>query len=194
MSERRLSLLTRAVAAAAAGRADLLRERFEAAHAAGIGAEELKEATLQLFLFAGYPRAIIAFEALQAVVGDHPPLCELRPADVEERGRALFHRIYAADADRVIARLQSLHPDFARFVLRDAYGLVLARPFLPLVERELLAVAMLGALGLPNQLRAHVRGSLRVGATPAQVRLAVEAVEGVGDLAAARAAAGRELA
>ena len=43
--------------------------------------------------------------------------------------------------------------------------------FLPLVERELLAVAMLSALDLPEQLKAHVRGARNAGATDAQIDL-----------------------
>jgi alkylhydroperoxidase/carboxymuconolactone decarboxylase family protein YurZ len=193
MSGRRLSLLVRIAAAAAAGRTDALDAGCREAASAGIPPHDLQEALLQVFLFAGYPRAIVAFETLAHVIGTHPPLLELKPPEVEARGRALFGRIYAGDAERVLGRLQQLHPDFARFVIRDAYGLVLARPFLPLPERELMAVAMLGVLGLPNQLRAHVRGALRAGAAAAQVRVAIDAVEGLGDLAAAREAAAREL-
>ncbi len=164
-----------------------MREACEAAIAPG----DLYEATLQVFLFAGYPRAINAFDLLAATLGEGgggPPR-EEHPPDLLARGDALFRRVYGADAERVLEKLRRLHPEFCLYVLRDAYGQVLGRPFLPLIERELMAVAMLGALRLPSQLRAHARGALRVGAAPEEVRGALESLRDVVGEEAARAAA-----
>ena len=65
--------------------------------------------------------------------------------------------------------MKSLHPSLWAWILRDGYGRVLSRPGLPARDRELLAVAVLAALGLDPQREAHVRGARRLGATPAQV-------------------------
>lgn len=164
-------------AAAATGRLEALAARVAEAARGGVPAADLYEAALQVFLFAGYPRAINAFEVLRATLGEGggDPPSETDRCDVARRGDEVFRRVYAEDADRVLKKLRALHPDFARFVLRDAYGQVLGRPFLPLVERELMAVAMLAALDLPAQLRAHERGALRAGATPEEVRAARDA-------------------
>jgi alkylhydroperoxidase/carboxymuconolactone decarboxylase family protein YurZ len=62
---------------------------------------------------------------------------------------------------------------------------VLARPFLGIGEREIMAVAMLAALDQERELRAHAKGALRVGVPAALVRAA---------LAGAEEGAGRELA
>jgi len=151
--------------AAAQGERGRLPTLYQAAVDDGVAVADLFEATLQVFLFAGYPRTIDAFQALRAVVGDEamPPL-EPAPADLPERGQATFEAVYGPHTQIVIDKLNALHPDFARFVLRDAYGQVLGRPFLSLIDRELLAVAMLAALDLPPQLRAHIRGARRAGA------------------------------
>ncbi len=178
-------------AAAALGRRDLLDTLYPDALQAGIPLEDLQETTLQVFLFAGYPRTIVAFESLAASAPSYtPPPMEPDRPDLDERGRELFARIYGTHTERVLGHLQELHPDFRRYVVRDAYGQVLARPFLPVEERELLAVAMLGAMRLPRQLRAHVRGALNVGASAEQIETALEAVEAVaGTEAAAQARA-----
>ena len=160
--------------AAAEGRKDRLRGLYRAALADGVPAADLQEATLQVFLFAGFPRTIGAFEELGRLVDTPPPVEETPPADPEQRGRELFRRIYAGHADAVLAKLESLHPDFARMTLRGAYGRVLARPFLEARERELMAVSMLAGLALEAQLQAHVRGALRCGATADEVRMAAE--------------------
>lgn len=176
MNAKRCRHLARLAAAAAAGRRELLRAWYEAALGDGVPVADLQEATLQVFLFAGYPRTIDAFEELEAAHGSPPPPpVEPDPGDLLARGRALFLRIYGRHTQAVLDKLRSLHPDFARYVIYDAYGQVLGRPFLPVSEREALAVAMLAVLGLPAQLKAHVRGALRVGTAPDLVRVALAA-------------------
>ena len=158
------------------GRTDELPRLYSEAHQAGISADDLAEVTLQVFLFAGYPRTILAFQALRAAVGGavgddwQPPLEENAP-DFAERGLETFEKVYGKHTEVVLGMLRSLHPDFARYVIHDAYGQVLGRPFLPLVERELLAVAMLAAMDLPDQLKAHIRGARAAGATDEQLSL-----------------------
>jgi 4-carboxymuconolactone decarboxylase len=174
----RRQLLCGVAAAAATGRLEALGRRVAEAAREGVPAADLYEAALQVLLFAGYPRALNALEVLRATLGEgggEPP-SEAEPPDPARRGEEVFHRVYGDDADRVLERLRALHPDFARSVLRDAYGRVLGRPFLPLVERELMAVAMLAALDLPAQLRAHERGALRAGAAPEEVRAARDSI------------------
>jgi len=94
-----------------------------------------------------------------------------RPSD----GRALCRRVYGKAFGRLAERMRSLHPSLWEWILRDGYGRVLSRPGLPARDRELLAVAVLAALRLEPQLEAHVRGALRLGATPAQVDDALRA-------------------
>lgn len=166
----RIERLARIVAAAAVGRTGELPRLYREAHEAGISPADLAEATLQVFLFAGYPRTIGAFQALNEVAPGQAPL-EPDRQDFTDRGRETFAKVYGKHAGTVMGMLEALHPDFARYVIHDAYGQVLGRPFLPLVERELLAVAMLAALKLPDQLKAHIRGARAAGATEDQVDL-----------------------
>jgi len=184
MEETRVRHLARIAAAATAGRRDALAPAYREALGAGLPPGDLQEATLQVFLFAGYPRAIAAFEALAAAAPDAAPAPAEPRADFAARGDAIFGAVYGAHAAEVKRKLSRLHADFARFVLTDAYGQVLGRPFLGIQEREAMAVAMLAVLDQESQLRAHVRGALRVGVPPALVRAA---------LAAAEEGAGRQL-
>ncbi|MHC4959891.1 MAG: carboxymuconolactone decarboxylase family protein [Planctomycetota bacterium] len=169
----RIRHLVRIAASAALGTRGDLMPRYSAALDDGVSADDLWEATLQVFLFAGYPRTIGALQVLSELVDTPPPL-EPQPPDAAHRGLELFERIYADQTETVRRMLDDLHPDFARFTLEHAYGKVLSRPFLPARERELMAVAMLGVMGLKAQLQSHVKGALRCGATPEEVLIAAE--------------------
>ena len=181
MEETRVLHLARIAAAAAAGRRTALRDFYREARAASVPVADLQEATLQVFLFAGYPRAIAAFGELHEALPGAPPAPVEPAADFEGRGAEVFGAVYGPHAAEVRRKLEALHPDLARFILADAYGQVLGRPFLGIEEREILAVAMLAALDQERELRAHVKGALRVGVPAAFVRAAVDAAEvGVG--------------
>jgi alkylhydroperoxidase/carboxymuconolactone decarboxylase family protein YurZ len=68
---------------------------------------------------------------------------------------------------------------FARAVLEQAYGRVLARDGLSAARREVLACAALTALGQDRQLASHARGAVRCGATPQEVEAVLDALEGL---------------
>ena len=164
-------------AAAAVGDTALLRREVEAARAAGVPAARLRETLLQVVPYAGYPRAITAFGAVRAWL-EEAPADEAPEADRPARGRAVFSQVYGSTADAVAAGLERLDPVLARWTLEHAYGRVLSRAgTLTLLERELLAVAVLTALGgLADPLLGHMRACLRLGASAAQVRAAVDVV------------------
>src|SRR5439155_26057054 len=94
-------------------------------------------------------------------------------------------------ADRVAAALSTLHPLLPAWTKEFAYGRVLSRPGLSLVERELLAVAILTALGgADDALLGHMRAAVRLGADRDAVAGAVSVVPpsaGTGKRAVARA-------
>lgn len=78
--------------------------------------------------------------------------------------------IWGDDREAVERRLQRLDPDLAAYVRDFAYGTVYARGTLEPRVQELLAVAMLVALGSPPEIRTHLRGALNVGATERELR------------------------
>ncbi len=181
-------------AAAAVGDRQLLGRELHAAHGAGASSERLVETLLQVVPYAGYPRAITAFAELKRVVPDAAPATENEEdrAASAARGAAAFEGVYGDTAPGVRGGLEALDPVLARWTLEHAYGRVLARDgCLTLRERELLAVAILTALGgLDDPLLGHMRACVRLGATPEQVAAVIDIVPasvGEGRRAAARA-------
>jgi 4-carboxymuconolactone decarboxylase len=140
----------------------------------------IREALLLLVPFAGVPRSL---DALQVFARRHPGAsAHLEAPSVGRetgsdaravfrvRGEQLFARVYGPHLERVSGTLRALDPELLDWVLEDAYGKVLARGFLPPSEVECLAVVLLAAQGLTRQLKGHVAGALRCGASPDDVR------------------------
>ncbi len=78
--------------------------------------------------------------------------------------------IWGEDREAIERALDARDPDLARYVKEFAYEEVMGRPGLDLRTRELLAVAMLIALGNPKEIATHMAGALRVGATEGELR------------------------
>lgn len=145
---------------------DLSRER-------GVSFAEMEEAALQLVPYAGFPRAIETLTLIAArrpgAAGTQADQTDQAPATIEA-GRAIFSQVYSDNAEKVLAGLDQLIPGFAPLVLEQAYGRILARPKLPLGDRELLAVAALALAGLAAPLGSHVRGAILNGFPPGAVQ------------------------
>jgi 4-carboxymuconolactone decarboxylase len=87
-----------------------------------------------------------------------------------ERGLRKLAEIDGEAGERVIERLGSIAPDFARYLIEFPFGDILARPGLDLKSREIGTVAALTALGNAQpQLKVHVRAALNVGCTKDEI-------------------------
>ncbi len=83
------------------------------------------------------------------------------------------HLIFGEQHDRIQARLESLDPDLACYIREFAYDTVYQRPGLDLKTKELLACALLTSLGAEAELKTHLRGAMRAGASEQEVREAL---------------------
>jgi XTP/dITP diphosphohydrolase len=163
--------------AAAASQSPEVERYGEEALRAGVPPQALHEALLQSALFAGFPAAIEALQTVAAVCRRYgfswedaaeEGFGEAGAAERRERGRELFAKVYGEYAERVRERLRAGSPALEELVLRVAYGEVLSRPGLGLLEREWAAVAVLGVGGWWRQLRSHLRALRRLGVSAAQ--------------------------
>ena len=134
-----------------------------------------------LVLHAGFPAALEGLRVLNAAwPGRARRTREGTPAQWRVRGEALCRRVYGPADAKLVPAVRALHPDMAVWMQETGYGRVLSRPGLGEVERELVAVAVLGARGWERQLVSHVLGARRLGASPAAVEavLAIAATAG----------------
>ena len=133
------------------------------------GPVAIREVLLQSVLFVGYPKVLNAFIAWRSVseAAGSASHEESVPGDAlaawEQRGRDVLATVYGDQHEQVVANVQALDADLARWMVVDGYGKVLGRPGLPLGVRELCIVAILARQDVPRQLYSHLRGALNAG-------------------------------
>lgn len=165
---------------------------------AGLTVSEAKEVLVQLYAYAGFPRSLNALGELLKVV--------------EARKQRGIHDAQGREAARVVAAGNELvsvgqanqteisggpvqgavfefAPVINQFLQAHLFGDIFERDNLDWQSRELATVGALAATpGAQAQLRSHMRASLRVGLSAAQLRQLTQALaDGVGPEVAGRA-------
>ena len=156
---------------------------------AGLDIGATKEALVQLYAYAGFPRSLNALTVLMQVLEERrqrgiqdPPGTPPGPvpvgAELLEAGTANQTTLSGAP---VRGPLFDFAPAIDRFLKTHLFGDIFARDNLDWPSRELVTVAALAALpGVESQLASHVRISLNVGITPDQLRQLAEGLESAG--------------
>jgi 4-carboxymuconolactone decarboxylase len=93
--------------------------------------------------------------------------------DEERRAAGLQNRrevLGDEHVDRAIASTTEFTAPFQDFITRYAWGDVWDRPGLTRPQRSMITLAVLAALGRHEELAMHVRGALRNGVTPEEIR------------------------
>jgi 4-carboxymuconolactone decarboxylase len=167
----------------ATGRLGELGKALEEASSDGVTSEEIKEALLEIYLFAGYPRAINALRTMHDTLGiegseteevEGGDESEEDPVELERKGLELMELIYGRSLPSLLSNMKVLHADLARWMVREGYGKVLTRPGLSVKTRELCVVAILRALDCVPQLEAHMKGAVNAGARVEEIREALD--------------------
>lgn len=94
--------------------------------------------------------------------------------DLFERGRAVRSDVVGAEyVDKALAEADEFTQPLQDLVTRYCWGAVWTREGLSRKTRSLLNVVMLTVLNRPHELKIHVRGALRNGCTPVEIREAL---------------------
>jgi 4-carboxymuconolactone decarboxylase len=178
---RRMCLVTRAIGSANWPETETL---LAAARNRNFDRDRFDETLLQGVLFFGFPRLVTAYESFARVwpANEGDKLAGLPPHAQAAAGRALFDAVYGKNAAAVHAKLLGFHDEFHAFVIEAAYGRILSRPGMPVVDRELIAVAALTTLHQVPQLIAHARGAATFGATADAIGEAIRSGGGSDEL------------
>lgn len=156
--------------AMAEGRDNRIHEALSRCRKSGeLGSDDVVEAILQTIPFAGFPAAIETLGLWDRESTVDPPESGPESDAVRtRRGDETFEKIYGSVAPRVKNELLRRHPKVREWILRFAYGEVMARGRLPLAAIEAVGVASL--IGQANDdhcrrspLRSHLRGAMRLG-------------------------------
>ena len=88
-----------------------------------------------------------------------------------ERGLATRRQVMGDDfVERALASTTPFTEPIQQHISRNAWGDVWQRPGLELKTRSLVTIAMLAALGRQHELKGHVRGALRNGASVEEIQ------------------------
>lgn len=153
-----------------------LAEQIPDALAHGLAPLEIREAIYQCAPFVGFPRVHSAVQVVDDVfeaAGIDLPLPSAATTTDEnrfERGREIQEGLYGRAIRSVLDPLpDGLGPAMAD-LLTDAFGDFYTRDGLDVATRELLVLCMFVALGdMPNQIRSHSLGNLKVGNSKARI-------------------------
>jgi 4-carboxymuconolactone decarboxylase len=162
---------------------------------AGLTVSDAKEILVQLYAYAGFPRSLNALGELMKVLdvrkqrgvhdaaGREPGAV---PAGKELLAVGTANQTKLSGAP-VKGPLFEFAPAIDEFLKTHLFGDIFARDNLDWQSRELATVGALGAMqGVESQLQAHIRISMNVGLSPAQLRGAADvlAQHGLGEAAA----------
>ena len=165
---------------------------------AGLTVGEAKEVLVQLYAYAGFPRSLNALGELMKLVqarqqrgihdapGLEPSRAVLTGSELAVAGTANQTEISGGPVQGAVF---DFAPVINQFLQTHLFGDIFERDNLDWQSRELATVGALAAtLGAEAQLRSHMRASLRVGLSVAQLQQLIEALaDTVGSEAATRA-------
>jgi len=176
LSWRDRQLATVAVLAALGNARPQLKFHIAAAMNVGCLPAELVELMTHLAVYAGFPAALNGVFAAKEVFDEKDIRFEPVTAPSAENARRYkagldaLYRIDGHAGEAVIASLGDIAPDLGRYIIEFGFGDIYTRPTLGLLEREIVTVAALSALGTAEpQLKVHIHGLLNVGGTREQV-------------------------
>jgi 4-carboxymuconolactone decarboxylase len=162
-------------AAMAVGEGVAARRALRRARRNGATRVMLEETALMLMLHAGYPAALEGLRVLSQVWPGRPRRTrEGGPAAWMRRGKEAAKRVYGTSLGALRRNVAALHPDLDVWMIEQGYGRVLSRRGLAGPARELVAVAVLTAMGWERQLVSHLLGAVRSGAGRPAIRRAFE--------------------
>ncbi|MBK7378218.1 MAG: carboxymuconolactone decarboxylase family protein [Ignavibacteriales bacterium] len=129
------------------------------------------ESLLQIYLFSGYPNALVAFK----YAGKYFQFEKIKSekiifSELSKRGKHTSQKIYGNNLARLVTNVKNLSPDLSEWFILEGYGKVLSRKNLSLKDRELQIISMLTCLRYEDQLLSHIIGALRNGATSLEVQ------------------------
>lgn len=155
---------------------------------------EITELLMQMTVYIGWPKALMAVGPALAVFSRVEKPGGLAPASDAseaiatwrtqaetddarfERGVAAMGKMSQASGEAVVNAFNDIAPDLGRYILEFSYGDVFSRPGLDLKSRELATVAALAARGTmadETPFKVHVAAALNTGATEQEVTEAI---------------------
>jgi 4-carboxymuconolactone decarboxylase len=144
-----------------------------------MNSRKIYEALLQIYLFAGFPSALISLK-IASEVFPFGNLIQEFPGPIRKKGIFNCKKIYGNKFDKLLANVEEFSPELAKWLIMEGYGKVLSRKGLSLKERELCIVAILSSMKFESQLYSHINGAYRLNNSLDNIKEVIVRLEQVG--------------
>jgi len=149
---------------------------------AGLTVNEIKEAIIHLYAYAGFPRSIRGLQTFMEVLDERKANgiedvmgAEASPIIDErskyERGKAVLDSLLGTPQHGPKTGYSAFAPTIEVFLKEHLFADIFERDVLTYQERELVTISVLSSIGgVEPMLRSHLNLSLNVGLTPDQLQ------------------------
>lgn len=176
---------------AVAGKGDLpkLKTELSAGLEAGLTINQIREAIVHLYAYAGFPRSIRGLQTLMIVVDERKAQgindekgAEASPINDKrskyERGKAILEELTGVPETGPKTGYAAFAPEIEVFLKEHLFADIFERDVLSYTERELVTVSVLSSIGgVEPMLRSHLNICLNVGLTPDQLQQFVATIK-----------------
>lgn len=140
----------------------------------GCSPDELVELMIHIVVYAGFPAGLNGVFAIKEAFADKGLAFSSKSTEPlssrYEAGWAALQQIDGQAGEKVIESLRDISPDLGRLIIEFAFGEVYTRSDLGLLDRELVTIAALAAMGTATpQLKVHIHGLFNVGGNSTQL-------------------------
>lgn len=156
---------------------------------AGLTVNQIKEAIMHLYAYAGFPRSLRGLQTFMTVLDERKTKgiqdeigIDASPIDDNrskyERGRAILEELTGMPETDPKTGYAAFAPTIEIFLKEHLFADIFERDVLTYAERELVTVSVLSSIGgVEPMLRSHLNLCLNVGLTPNQLQQFVEVIK-----------------
>ncbi|WP_346070018.1 carboxymuconolactone decarboxylase family protein [Sphingobacterium siyangense] len=167
-----------------AGKGELskLKDQLNAGLDAGLTINQIKEALMQVYAYAGFPRSLRGLQTFMAVLDERKAkgISDELGADASpivsdkskyERGKAILEQLSGNKETGPKTGYAAFAPTIEVFLKEHLFADIFERDVLTYQQRELVTVSVLSGIGgVGPMLRSHLNLCLNVGLTPGQLQ------------------------
>lgn len=174
----RILLLCELISCIASKNTNNLDEIFTKLKKSRINSQQIYETILQVYLFCGFPAAILGIQAFSKHFKISISKESYNLKKFVTRGKINCKEVYRANYEKLVHNFDKMSPDLADWMIIEGYGKVLGRKGLSLKERELINVAILCTNYYEHQLFSHLKGSINTGSSKELIERAILKTDG----------------
>jgi 4-carboxymuconolactone decarboxylase len=178
---------------AVTGKGDLSRLKTElnAGLDAGLTINQIREAIVHVYAYAGFPRSLRGLQTLMSVLDERKAkgINDEKGAEASpirdgrskyERGKAILEELTGVPETGSKTGYAAFAPEIEVFLKEHLFADIFERDVLTYAERELVTVSVLSGIGgVEPMLRSHLNICLNVGLSPAQLQQFVMLIKAV---------------